>query len=141
MNNPDRQPRDESIEQAVRNLKVGHDAENSAQLLVTHLRDRLVSYFRRSHFSEADAEDLTQETFRRVFTGIKGLNDAGRFRPWFFQIAQNVKLIDRPQRYCRGALWESEEIVNGQWSFVIFRMRLRRAFQRKSCAKRHTDNK
>lgn len=91
MKSPNQQPADEAIDRAARNLKDGREVEESAQVLVQHLRARLVSYFRRNNFSDADAEDLTQETFRRVFTGIKGLNDADRFRAWFFQVARNVR--------------------------------------------------
>jgi RNA polymerase sigma-70 factor (ECF subfamily) len=82
---------DESLEQAVRNLKANRAAEDSAEHLVRALHPRLLSYFRRNHFSEADAEDLAQETFRRVFNGIGGLKDDARFRAWFFEIARNVR--------------------------------------------------
>ena len=91
MKPPNQQPLDEVLDRAVRNLKEGREVEEAAHVLVRHLRARLISYFRRNNFSDADAEDLTQETFRRVFTGIKGLNDADRFRAWFFQVARNVR--------------------------------------------------
>lgn len=92
MTESNRQALEEELDRAVHNLKEGVAVEDSAQLLVRHLRARLISYFRHYNFSAADAEDLAQETFRRVFTGIGGLQDESRFRAWFFQIAHNVRV-------------------------------------------------
>ena len=86
---------DEAFALAVRHLKDGHDVEDSARHLVEEFRPRLIAYFRHHNFSNADAEDLAQETLRRVLTSIGGLNDESKFMPWFFQIARNVRLTAR----------------------------------------------
>ena len=48
-------------------------------------------YLLRSGFSQADADDLVQETFMRVFRSL-GTFDAARgpFRPWLAAIARNA---------------------------------------------------
>ncbi len=48
-------------------------------------------YLLRSGFTQADADDLAQETFIRVFRSLATF-DAGRgeFRPWLAAIARNV---------------------------------------------------
>ena len=38
----------------------------------------------------ADAEDLAQETFVRVYEPFHSLNDPTRFRSWFWAIASNL---------------------------------------------------
>ena len=38
----------------------------------------------------ADAEDLAQETFVRVYESLHSLNDPTRFRSWFWAIASNL---------------------------------------------------
>ena len=86
---------EEAFALAVRNLKYGQAIEDSAQYLVENFRPRLIAYFRHHSFSEQDADDLVQETFRRVITGIRGLNDESKFIPWFFQIARNVRQTAR----------------------------------------------
>jgi RNA polymerase sigma-70 factor (ECF subfamily) len=82
---------DESLRFAIRRLKTGSD-EESSRLLMQRFRSRLQRYFQHHRFNDADAEDLVQETFRRVFRGIGGLEDEARFLGWLFQIASNVRL-------------------------------------------------
>ena len=86
---------DEAFVLAVRHLRQGRAVEDSAQYLVGRFQTRLIAYFRHHSFSDADAEDLVQETFRRVLTGIRGLNDESKFMPWLFQIARNVRFSAR----------------------------------------------
>jgi len=52
---------------------------------------RVKAYFRRSGFAEADADDLTQEAFRRAWGSLASF-DAGRgtFAAWLFAITRNV---------------------------------------------------
>jgi RNA polymerase sigma-70 factor (ECF subfamily) len=86
---------DESSVLAVRRLREGQAIEDSAEVLVGKLRPRLTAYFHHHGFSDADAADLVQETFRRVLTGVRGLNDESKFLPWLFQIARNVRFTAR----------------------------------------------
>lgn len=87
---------EDALTRTVRRLKEGQAVEDGARDLVDQFRARLLSYFRRHRFSDADAEDLVQETFRRVLTGVRGLVDPDRFTPWLFQIARNVRLSAQP---------------------------------------------
>jgi RNA polymerase sigma-70 factor (ECF subfamily) len=76
---------------AIRKLREGPD-EDSSRFLLERFRSRLQGYFRHHRFRDEDAEDLVQETFRRVFRGIGGLEDEARFLGWLFQIANNVRI-------------------------------------------------
>jgi len=52
---------------------------------------RVKAYFRRSGFADADAEDLTQETFLRAFKSLGGFDAArGALGPWLAAIARNA---------------------------------------------------
>jgi RNA polymerase sigma-70 factor (ECF subfamily) len=52
---------------------------------------RVKAYFRRSGFADADADDLTQETFRRAWSSLASFDAGrGRFAAWLFTIARNV---------------------------------------------------
>ena len=51
----------------------------------------VVTYFLRSGFGQADAQDLTQETFLRVYKSLTTYDgDRGSFRLWLAAIARNV---------------------------------------------------
>jgi RNA polymerase sigma-70 factor (ECF subfamily) len=66
--------------------------ERAAQeeLYALHAR-RVMAYFLRSGFLRADAEDLTQEAFARVFSYLGGYDPSrGAFGGWLFAIVRNV---------------------------------------------------
>src|SRR5438876_11684105 len=50
------------------------------------------------------AEDLTQETFLRVWRGAPGYRPMGRFSTWLFQIAKNVAFSEGARARRRRAL-------------------------------------
>ncbi len=51
----------------------------------------VMTYFLRSGFGQADAQDLTQETFLRVYKSLATYDgDRGSFRLWLAAIARNV---------------------------------------------------
>jgi len=81
--------RDE-LEQWVRRLRSGIEREESARRLDSHLRPRLLRYFRANSFSESEAEDLVQEALLKVFQHVDGLRAEERFLPWLFAIARNL---------------------------------------------------
>ena len=62
--------------------------------LIERHADRLRGYLRRVAASEADADDLVQDTWLRVIRGLPGLREPARFRAWLFGIAHRV-LVDR----------------------------------------------
>lgn len=62
--------------------------------LIERHAERLRGYLRRVAASEADADDLVQDTWLRVLRGLPGLREPARFRAWLFGIAHRV-LVDR----------------------------------------------
>jgi RNA polymerase sigma-70 factor (ECF subfamily) len=54
-----------------------------------------VRRFVRRLVGETDADDLTQETFLRVFRSLDSYDDRGRMRGWIFTIAARVCLDHR----------------------------------------------
>ncbi len=51
---------------------------------------KLFNYLLRSLQNEADASDLAQETFARVYQNRSGFNAAHRFSTWLYAIATNL---------------------------------------------------
>lgn len=47
-------------------------------------------FFARRGFPHDDCDDLTQETFIRVYTGMDGFRGEARFETWLFRIATNT---------------------------------------------------
>lgn len=105
MENPDLNSTDPELVEAIRHLKDGSRVEDASALVVRRFRVRLQSYFTNHRFSHHDAEDLAQDTFRRVFTGIGGLREDARFLGWLFQIARNVRFT------AQSGLRQSEELA------------------------------
>lgn len=62
--------------------------------LIDRYADRLRGHVRRVAASNAEADDLVQETWLRVIRGLPGLRDPARVRSWLFGIAHRV-LVDR----------------------------------------------
>ena len=58
--------------------------------LVTRYQNGVFLFFCRMTGRRADAEDLAQETFVRVYESLHSLNDPTRFRSWFWAIASNL---------------------------------------------------
>ena len=58
--------------------------------LVTRYQNGVFLFFCRMTGQRADAEDLAQETFVRVYESLHSLDDPARFRSWFWAIASNL---------------------------------------------------
>ena len=58
--------------------------------LVTRYQNGVFLFFCRMTGRSADAEDLAQETFVRVYESLHSLDDPTRFRSWFWAIASNL---------------------------------------------------
>ena len=58
--------------------------------LVTRYQNGVFLFFCRMTGRRADAEDLAQEIFVRVYESLHSLNDPTRFRSWFWAIASNL---------------------------------------------------
>jgi RNA polymerase sigma-70 factor (ECF subfamily) len=84
------------------------DGESSAALDAA-LRPRLGAYFRAGGVEAGRADDLVQETLRRVFSGVAGLESAASFEGWVFTIARNV-LRTQGARRARDPLAKADTI-------------------------------
>ena len=62
----------------------------------------LLGYLERCTSSRAEAEDVLQETFLRLFEGRGRYDGRGRFRPWLFTVATHL-VLDRTRRDRRHA--------------------------------------
>ena len=67
--------------------------DNSLELLIKKYLKYIYNYIYRSIGNSADTEDITQETFLKVWKNIKKFDKGKNFKPWIFQIAKNT-LVD-----------------------------------------------
>ncbi len=87
--------------------------ENSFALLVKHHLKSIYNFAYRLCGDQAAAEDITQETFLKVWKNIKKYKPAESFKPWLFKIARNTT-IDwlRKKRNIPFSSFENEEGQN-----------------------------
>ncbi len=71
-------------------LRLRGGEDTALNELMTRWQSRLVSFIYRYVGNEADAFDLAQETFVRVFESRHGYKPTARFSSWLFQIASNL---------------------------------------------------
>ncbi|MCP3957300.1 MAG: sigma-70 family RNA polymerase sigma factor [bacterium] len=86
-----RVPREE-IERVIANFQRGVDREASFQLLYDIFYEPTRHFLARRVSSPEDRLDLTQETFLRVYKGLKGYRGDAQFGTWLFRIAHNTYL-------------------------------------------------
>lgn len=67
------------------------------RMLVSQYSERIYWHIRRTVNSHHDAEDITQETFVRVFRSFGKLKSAGALKSWIYRIATNeaIRFIDK----------------------------------------------
>jgi len=65
------------------------DKDAACELLRIHYTD-VYSYLRRLCGSTADAEDLTQQTFLKVWSSFDGFAGRSKFSTWLYRIAHNT---------------------------------------------------
>jgi RNA polymerase sigma-70 factor (ECF subfamily) len=116
---------DETLLQAVRQVRAGIEVDENFQIIDARLRPRLLSFFRAYYFSHEDAEDLVQKTLARVYLGVQQLAQEKKFVPWLFTIARNVKhtAVEQRQResqWMAGGIELAEELPDPRsvsWSY------------------------
>jgi RNA polymerase sigma factor (sigma-70 family) len=74
----------------VERIQHGIDYEASCEQLYRLMRHRVRGMFATRGFSGDETDELTQETFIRVFTHIGKLRDPSRFVSWLFEMTVNV---------------------------------------------------
>ena len=67
----------------------------SFDLLVRHYEKRVFNFAYRLAGNQADAEDVAQEAFIRVFNSIATFRGDANFSTWVFKIVTNVYLDER----------------------------------------------
>ncbi len=63
---------------------------NAANELLRIYYEDVYSYLRRLCGSQTDAEDLTQQTFLKVWSSLDGFKGRSRFSTWLYRIAYNT---------------------------------------------------
>ena len=82
--------RNSQIEQAVAELQRGVDRERNFRRIFDFYYRPVQGFFRRKTFSPEEADDLTQETFLRVYNKIGQFRGDAPFEAWLWQIAANL---------------------------------------------------
>lgn len=89
--------------------------EQALELLINQYLKRVYLYFLKRTNDVAAAEDLTQETFIKMWRNLKKFDLKKKFQPWLFVIARNT-LIDYLRKYKNGLCKEVifSKIINGE---------------------------
>src|SRR5262245_9281569 len=66
--------------------------EQKVSELFELLRDPIYRYVRRLIGRRAEAEDLTQETFLRLYDSLQKGQAMGNVRPWLYRVAHNLTI-------------------------------------------------
>src|SRR5437016_4932807 len=82
------EPRELRPEALVEQCKAG--SLEAFALLVEHYQKRLFNYLCRLTGNSHDAEDLTQETFLKVYRSLHRFNSGQGFSTWLFTIAKRT---------------------------------------------------
>lgn len=90
---------DNQIKSLCRRIKRA-DKNAASELLKIYYAD-IYSYLRRLCGSKQDAEDLTQQTFLKVWSSLDGFKGRSKFSTWLYRIAHNT-FIDWQRRNTSG---------------------------------------
>jgi RNA polymerase sigma-70 factor (ECF subfamily) len=97
-------PRDtETIALELLILRCQRGESRAFEELVRQWEERLFYFLRRLVASEEDAWDVLQQTWLRVFKGIKTLRTSDRLAVWLYQIARCTALSHRRSLYRQNA--------------------------------------
>ena len=108
----------ERVEQAIADFQRGVDRERSYRFLFDSYYEPTRHFLARKVSSPEDCLDLTQETFLRVYKGLKGYRGEARFGTWVFRIAFNtfLKWLRRASNDDRGPeAFKGAEDLEGAW--------------------------
>jgi RNA polymerase sigma-70 factor (ECF subfamily) len=75
-------------------MEQGRDLTPSTEALWDAYGDRLRGFIRKRVANEADADDVLQEVFKRIHTGLEALAFPEQREAWVFQIARRA-VVDR----------------------------------------------
>lgn len=66
--------------------------EKSLEILIARYLKPIYSFVYKNVGNQAEAEDITQEVFIKIWKNIKKFDQKKRFKPWIFQIAKNTAI-------------------------------------------------
>jgi RNA polymerase sigma-70 factor (ECF subfamily) len=66
--------------------------EKSLEVLIAKYLKLIYSFVYKNVGDQASAEDITQESFIKVWKNIKKFDQKKNFKPWLFQIAKNTSI-------------------------------------------------
>ncbi len=89
---------DDPIERLVTRIQSGIDVEDHFGQLYQHFHPRVVQFLYNLGLPRAVCEELTQETFIRVFHEIGTFERRSSFTTWLFSIARNLYLNEWRRR-------------------------------------------
>lgn len=78
------------IEVLLDELRAGNDQEQNQRWLFRRYYRLVCHFFHQRGRMPEEVEDLSQETFLRVFRGLDGFRGESRFESWLLSIADNV---------------------------------------------------
>jgi RNA polymerase sigma-70 factor (ECF subfamily) len=79
-------------------IQAGRDVERNSELLYQRTYQPVCRMFQRWGFTTTESEDLTQETFFRVFKNIDRFRHDSWFKTWLYQIVKNICRNERRRR-------------------------------------------
>lgn len=91
--------------------------ENAAEELINRYYTLILRYCKRHCFNIEKAEDLTQETFLKLFNNLKGYKRKRRFKAYLYTIAHHL-CIDESRKVQVYSLENEEELVDEQNEMV-----------------------
>src|ERR1039458_7906571 len=98
----------------VKELRAG--SEEAFAWLIAHYHQPIYSLLARTVRNSADAADLTQEVFVKVFRGIRGFHGESSLRTWIYRIALREASNQRRwwKRHQQQEIPMEQEIAQGE---------------------------
>lgn len=97
-------------------MKMKEGSLSAFESLILRWDERMFTYFLRCTGNKADAEDLRQELFLRLYEKQNTYKPPGIFKSWIYKIASNM-VIDRYKRIKRSPTKEIEDWDKNEFSF------------------------
>lgn len=81
--------------------EIARGGEDAFEELILRYQDNLFSYFRRIGAGAHDAEDLSQETFIKIYRHASSYTPSARFTTFLFTVARNtwIDFLRKSRRY------------------------------------------
>ena len=98
-----------SDDELVEQIRLGN--ENAAEELIKRYYTSILRYCKRHCFNLEKAEDLTQETFLKMFKNLSGYKGKKRFKAYLYTIANHL-CIDESRKIQYSPLEYEENIVH-----------------------------